>query len=84
MVSDRDHDRKVYRWLIVLPAALIVLFTVLFMRKVEAGILLNIALAIVAAGLLVSSFFSIAPSALSIIASNGIPLCGQICSREKP
>lgn len=43
-------------WLIVLPAALIVLFTVLFMRKVEAGVLLNIALAIVAAGLLVSFF----------------------------
>lgn len=60
--------------LIVLPAALIVLFTVLFMRKVEAGVLLNIALAIVAAGLLVSSFFSIAPSALFIIASNGITL----------
>lgn len=44
------------------------------MRKVEASVLLNIALAIVAAGLLVSSFFSIAPSALFIIASNGITL----------
>lgn len=61
-------------WLIVLPAALVVLFTVLFMRRVEAGVLLNIALAVVAAGLLLSSFFAIAPTALFIVASNGITL----------
>lgn len=61
-------------WLIILPAALVALFTVLFMRRVEAGVLLNIALAVVAASLLLSSFFAIAPTALFIVASNGITL----------
>ena len=40
----------------------------------EAGVLLNIALAVVAASLLLSSFFAIAPTALFIVASNGITL----------
>ena len=61
-------------WLIVLPAALIILFTVLFMRRIEAGVLLNIALAVVAAGLLLSSFFAIAPTVLFVVASNGMTL----------
>ncbi len=61
-------------WLVVLPATLAIPIVVLFMRKIEAGILLNVALVVVAGSLLCSSFFPIAPSVLFVIATNGLTL----------
>lgn len=44
-------------WLVVLPAVLAILVAVLFMKKIEMGILMNVALVIIASALSLSSFF---------------------------
>ncbi len=61
-------------WLVVLPAVLAILVAVLFMKKIEMGILMNVSLVIIASALSLSSFFSVSPTVLFAISTNGLAL----------